>query len=193
MGIREAIATALRNRFGALFVPVGEHRGPVAVFPARHPDVGDAVVVVDAGHYVVVSIGQLFHADFENFDVHLPEEERAARLARDVIRFLEELRADRVLLWRSVDGRTQAWRERGDVGHAEPLVLDNRVYERYLWSGPMPAWQAVPAIIARGGIQNDRECEIVAILLQEGPPGALSEAERVLLGGFVAAYRRART
>jgi hypothetical protein len=81
MGIRETIATALRDRFGAPLVRVDETRGPIAVFPARHPDVGDAVVVEDTDYSVVVGIGQMFHADFENLDAHLPEEERET--ARD--------------------------------------------------------------------------------------------------------------
>lgn len=191
MGVRDAVAIVLRRQFGAAFVRVGEPQEAIAVFPAGHPAVGDAVVVLGAGHSVAVNIGRMFHTDFENFDVHLPEEERAARLARDVIRFLEELRADRVLLWRSVDGRTQAWRERGAAGHIEPLVLDNRVYERYLWSGPLPPWQAVPAILARGRIQNDRECDIVTTLIEERRPDVLGEAERALLADFVAAYQRA--
>jgi hypothetical protein len=71
-------------------------------------------------------------------------------------------------------------------------VLDNRVYERYLWSGPLPAWQAVPAILASGTIHGDREYEIVATLLSEGGPNPPGETERTLLERLATDYRRTR-
>jgi hypothetical protein len=195
MTVREGVAAALAGRFGSGVLRAGAPGGAIAVLPARHPDVGDAIVHDAAAGpvaSVTISVGQILGEAFDNFDSHLDEEARAARLANDVVRFLAELSADRLLLWRSTDGRHRGWRERGDAGHTEPLVLDNRVYERYLWSGPLPAWQAVPAILASGTIHGDREYEIVATLLSEGGPNPPGETERTLLERLATDYRRTR-
>jgi hypothetical protein len=190
MPIREVIVAALHERFGDRMWGAATPPGSIAAFRAIHPEVGD-VIVRDTSHFgAIVGVGQILDADFHNFDSHLEENERAKRLAKDVVRFLQELFADRLLLWRSTDGRSAGWRERGDAGYSEPLVLDNRTYQRYLWSGPLTAWQAVPAILARGRIADEREHEIVAILLEEGGPVPLNEAERDLVGRLAADYRR---
>jgi hypothetical protein len=49
----------------------------------------------------------------------------------------------------------------------EPLVLDNLRYRPYLWSGPRPVGQAVPAILARGRLRDDREYEQLAMQLRD--------------------------
>lgn len=195
MTSREFLLSALSDRFADQRMRVGALPSPIATFPAKHADVGAIRVSgtgVDPNFIVTVEIGEIVSNHFHNFDDHLKAPERVERLTTEVVRFLQELFADRLLFWRSTDGRNAGWRERGDVGYTEPLVLDNRIYRTYLWSGPLAVWQAVPAIFARGRIRDDREYEIVAALLNEARPGALDEAESDLARRLVADYDRER-
>ena len=171
------LQSALIKAFGGPGLRIGTYPEPAAVFAAVHPDVGD-VTVRDQGTRVTVAIGDVIADDFLSFDGHLSRDERIERITKDVVRFLAELFADRLLFWRSTDNRNPGWRERGDAGYSEPLVLDNRAYRRYVWSGPLGVWQALPAIFARGRIQDAREREIVEILLAAGGPDVLQEADR---------------
>jgi hypothetical protein len=192
---RDVLVSALTDRFADRGIRLGTPPAPIAVFPARHPEVGDVSVVETGSEWdlsVTVSVGSIVSDHFHSFDRHLGADERAARVTKDVVRFLEELFADRLLFWRSTDGGSAAWRERGDTGYSEPLVLDNRTYQPYLWSGPLAVWQAVPAIFGRGRIRDDREREILAILLEEGGPSELDDAERDVARRLVAEYERER-
>jgi hypothetical protein len=195
MSIREILLAALVERFGDRGLIVGTPPGPIAVFPAKHPEVGD-VSVRDSGiatnFSVLVAIGGIVEDHFDNYDFHLEGTERAERVTRDVVRFLQELFADRLLFWRSTDGRNAGWRERGDAGHSEPLVLDNRTYRTYLWSGPFSVWQALPSILARGRIRDDREYEIISALLQDAEPEGFVRSERDLASRLAADYERDR-
>src|SRR4029077_8330030 len=146
---------ALVARFGDRGLRIGPPADPIAVFPARHQEGGDVSVRgggIETNFIATVAVGEILEDSFLNIDAHLESRERAERLTKDVVRFLDELFADRLLFWRSTDGRRAGWRERGDAGYSEPLVLDNRAYRRYLWSGPLPVWQAIPTIFARGRI-----------------------------------------
>lgn len=174
---------------------IGAPPGPIATFSAKHPQVGDVSVEetgIESNYIVIVNVGEIVWNHFHNYHDHLEANERVERLTKEVLRFLDELFADRLLFWRSTDGRNPGWRERGDAGYSEPLVLDNRTYRTYLWSGPLAVWQAAPAIFARGRIRDDREHQIVAVLLEEGGPDALDQPERDLARRLVADYRRER-
>jgi hypothetical protein len=160
------------------------------LLPASHPELGDlAIRVDDASFNVEIAIGEKFGTNFHNLDAHLNARERHARLATDVVRFLRELLADRLLFWRAADGRNSGWREFGVSGSREPLVLDNRVYDLYLWSGPLGRWQAIPAILGRGAIQTDREYEIIAAHLNDPTAEHFSPAQRVLAARLLAGFQ----
>ena len=114
-------------------------------------------------------------------------------IAKDVVRFLDELFADRLLMWRSVDGRTRGWRERGDAGHSAPLVIDDREYQLFVWSQPLGVWRATPIVLARGSIQDDREYEIVVQRVNNEGPDRLQGSERDALRRIVEEYEKKRT
>lgn len=159
---------ALLARFRNEGLQVGSPPGPLAVFPAKHPQVGDLTLSRPGGSVSVgITIGDALRDTLGNIDTHLPLVERAERLTRDVARFLQELFADRLLFWRSVDGRNAGWRERGEAGHTEPLVLDDRTYNLYVWSRPLGPWRASTAILARGHIRDDREYQIALMVLED--------------------------
>lgn len=190
-----ALLAALTSRFGDRGLRPGTPPDPMATFPAQHPDVGDvrvwAPVLTDSslGSYlrVELAIGTLLHDSFDSMDTHLPVDERLARITRDVIRFLDKLFADELLFWVRLDGGGRGWRECATPESREPLVSDNRSYRPYLWSGPRLIWEAVPAILARGHLRNDRDYELLAAQLNDA---ALHGDDRQLAQRLVDAYER---
>lgn len=177
--LREILLGAITSQLDGRAMQIGTPADVVAPaaygelvvrFPGADPTVGDASVWIPDERLspservcsAAVSVGEvLVQYAFNNYDTHLAAPERATRVARDVVRFLRELFADRVLLWRSEDGSKRAWRERGDAGYLEPLVMDDSTYRRCLWSGPLPPWRATEAILAKGRIMDDRDHHLV--------------------------------
>jgi hypothetical protein len=190
-----AFLAALAARFDDRGLRAGMPPDPIATFPARHPDIGEVSVWAPVlthssiGPYlhVQVAIGTLLHDSFDSIDTHLPLDARVARVTRDVIRFLEKLFADQLLFWERIDGGGKGWRECATSESLEPLVSDNRSYRPYLWSGPRPVWQAVPAILARGHLGSDRDYELLVTILRDD---ALDGADRQLAQRLVDAYER---
>jgi hypothetical protein len=195
VSLRDILLQALLERYRDRGVQLFDsaERGPLARFPAAHPEVGDLELGVDArGMGVNVRIGDVLHDDFYSLDTHLNDAERNRRVVQEVVRFLDELFADRLLFWKLADGGGFGWRERGITGSFDPLVLDNLRYLVYLWSRPLGEWQAVPVILGRGGIQSDREYEILLIQLVVGRADPLDDDTRARVTQLVKEYEARR-
>jgi hypothetical protein len=192
MTIHDVLVPMLVSRFKDRGLTLGEPPDPIAVFPAAHPLVGE-VRISDRGTSADVAVGDIAYDHFFNpYDEERGTAEAVEGIAKDVVRFLDELFADRLLMWRSVDGRTRGWRERGDAGHSAPLVIDDREYQLFVWSHPLGVWRATPVVLARGSIQDDREYEIVVQRVNNDGPDRLQGAERDTLRRIVDEYERKR-
>jgi hypothetical protein len=126
--ISEKLIPRLQERFPDRALRVGTSPGPVAVFAAAHPDVGD-VLIFDDGDELTLVAGKFTHSHFSDFDSKSAEEAEE-NIVESVIDFLERLFADQVVMWRSHRG-SGGWydRESGQAGLAEG--------PRYVWSGPL--------------------------------------------------------
>jgi hypothetical protein len=102
--IAGALAPALRAVFPDARVRISAPPDPVAVFPAACAEVGDAVVY-DDGDEATIIIRNVGHHHVQADDADLSGDERARWIAEQVVGFLRDLFADRVLLW-SVQGRS---------------------------------------------------------------------------------------
>jgi len=191
---RNLFTATLRHHFGVDSFVEGAPPDPVAVFPAKHPEVGEVRIwlptwtasSIGPMQHVRIAIGTQFVQEFENLDTHLDMEERSRRLTAGIIRFLEKLFADQLLLWRPVDDRyVSKWRECNSPSSFEPIAIDNEEYALYLWSGPQGTWRLVPAILNRGAIRNDVEWEL---LRQQVADGALVGADRELAVRLLKGY-----
>lgn len=190
MPLRDTLARELTERFAEHELRIGAPPDPLAEFPAIHQGIGNLTMRADDRSYsVAIEIGTIFGTDFTNYDTHLDDRERAGRVTNEVMRFLNELFADRLLFWRVEDGRGSAWRERGESGPIDPLVCDNRVYHTYLWSRPLGTWRAIPVILGRGRIQSDREYEILVSHLRHPFEEDLDPAQREFAARLVAEYQ----
>ena len=179
--VETVLLGALLAQFRDQGLLVGAPPGPLAVFPARHPQIGDLTISrpgLGWGLGVDITIGDALHDHLDNIDTHLPLAQRAERLTRDVVRFARELFTDRLLFWRAVDGTDGGWRECGNAAHREPLVMDDRSYRLYLWSQPLGEWRASVAILGRGLLRNEREYEL-AVMLLEGSDVAPDQREQL--------------
>ena len=195
MPLRDILVPALRERYRDRGVQLFEDsdRSLIARFPAAHPEIGDLELAASArATGVNVRIGDVLHDDFYSLDTHLTDAERNRRVVEEVIRFLDELFADRLLFWRGAEGGAFGWRERGISGSLDPLVLDNRRYLVYLWSHPLGEWQAVPVVLGRGGIRSDREYEILLSQLDDHGPELLDDETRARVTRLVKEYEARR-
>jgi hypothetical protein len=192
MSIRDVLVPMLVERFPDRGLHLGDPPDPIAVFPGIHPDVGE-IRISDRNTSADLAVVSIVYDHFFNpYDDERGTDEAVAGIAREVVRFLEQLFADRLLMWRSVDGRTRGWRERGEAKHSAPLVIDDREYLLYLWSGPLGVWRATPVVLARGSIVDDREYEIVVQRVNNDGPDRLQVAERDALRRIVEEYERKR-
>jgi hypothetical protein len=129
--ISDVLIPKLRERFADRGLQVGVPPEPCAVFTAINPDVGD-IVISDDGFELTLEAGRFTHSHFYNYDQDLSETEKAERISEDVVQFLDDLFADRIVLWGSNDSsggwyprdepRSGFWSGRGEL---------------YVWSGPL--------------------------------------------------------
>jgi hypothetical protein len=95
--------------------------------PAVLPDVGD-IVLQDDGDEVTAFVGHFTHSHFSNYDdITIPEKEQS--IAEDVAQFLEQLFADRIVMWGSHLGGG-GWHTIDCHERSHPKQKE------YVWSGP---------------------------------------------------------
>ena len=138
MNLAEALIPLLRERFPQMKLRTGSSPDPCAVFPAIHPEVGD-IAILDDGNELTIYAGNFTHGHFDCDDPQTPEPERTERTVGAVMAFLDELFADRIVLWGSHRG-CGGWFAREET--AETLEelrewTDGEAPKLYTWSGPL--------------------------------------------------------
>lgn len=101
-------------------------------FPSAHPDVG-GIEIVEDGPELIVYLGNFTHAHFANYDESLSAEQAAESISENVITLLEDVFADRIVLWGSHRGGG-GYYMRGE--QPSSFFARNRGQE-YVWSGPI--------------------------------------------------------
>lgn len=126
----DLLKTELAGRLPSLEIRTGAPDRSI-VIPAAHQAVGE-VTIVDDGDEFTVYIGTITHGHFSDYDAATPEE-RARTIVDSLVWFLEDLVADRVLIWRS--NGSGGWRI---IEADEQLnVHSDAGTQFYLWSGPI--------------------------------------------------------
>jgi hypothetical protein len=131
--IRDVLLPILRERFAGRGLLTGASPDPIAVFPAMHPAVGD-VFIWDDGEEATLGVGAITHSHFNPYDSSLTPGERANYVSEEVVAFLDDLFADRILLWKSPDGGSGGWQIIGQ-DHSVSLLDSHDL--TFLWSGPV--------------------------------------------------------
>ncbi len=128
--LKETIIAALKTHFGAQVRLAPESR-EFASFEAKHPSVGD-VVIEDDGMELIVSVGNITHGHFGSYEDGLSEAEHEKVIANHLVGFLEELFADRCLLFKASWGG--GWTPVEDV---QEKKLRSPRRQWFKWSGPI--------------------------------------------------------
>ncbi len=124
----ERLKHILVERYGRERIDIGNPPDPVMTFQSAHPDVGDLAIMDDVDE-ATIYIGEITHSHFSCYDSEISEEERAQIIIEDLISFLDDLFADRVLIWaKDTHG---GWRTLSGDTVLEPNARN------YLWSGPI--------------------------------------------------------
>jgi hypothetical protein len=131
--IKTVLLVALKQKFSAQSFRVSDDDKIVAVFPAAHPQVGD-VKIWDDGNEATMEIGKITHGHFDAYGATLSEPERDKMVTEEVVNFLTELFADRVLLWVSESSKSGGWQM---LGEKPPLACMREKGTYFLWSGPI--------------------------------------------------------
>jgi hypothetical protein len=85
-------------------------------------------VLQDDDEEITAFLGRFTHGHFSNYD-KIPTAEKEKIIAEDVVRFLEDLFADRIVMWGSHRG----------MGGWHPIDSHSLVShgrKEYVWSGP---------------------------------------------------------
>jgi len=103
-----------------------------------HPEVGD-LIIADAGDEIIVYVGNFTFVHFDEWADELSEQERANRVADRVLKFLDDIFAERMLFFGSLEG-AGGCRLRGSkpssVGAELEAAMLSAGKRRYVWSGP---------------------------------------------------------
>jgi hypothetical protein len=102
MAIFDTLVPLLRARFPNRNIKIESGRPPRGIIPAAHPEVGD-VELHDDGHEITAYIGHFTHSHFANYD-DIPTAEKEKLISENVGYFLDQLFADRIVMWGSHQG-----------------------------------------------------------------------------------------
>lgn len=126
--LSDTLIARIKQKYANRPVQYGTPPEPVVTFPAIHPQVGD-IEIFDDQEELTVYIGHFTHwhvADYTN-GIQGPSPNK---LADTIIEFLEELFADKIVLWGMHKG-SGGWfhRDQATSGHAQGPY--------FVWSGPV--------------------------------------------------------
>jgi len=108
MGLRDSLLSALASAFPGHDLRASDSPDSVAVFPAACPEVGDLHIYGEDGE-AIIEIGNITHGHFSVYDETMGLDARHSAISEEVIGFLRELLADKVLLWTLGKGRSGGW------------------------------------------------------------------------------------
>ena len=127
MAIFDTLLPMLRAQFPELGFAVEPGEPPRVTVPAANPEVGD-VVFQDDGDEITAFVGHFTHSHFSNYE-DISADEKAKAISQDVVHFLQELFADRIVMWGSHRGM-------GGWHSVDSSSLVSVGRKNYVWSGP---------------------------------------------------------
>jgi hypothetical protein len=139
--IRDFLVPALRASFPGSAFSFSHDQNLIASLPSPCAEVG-LLSIYDHDDEATVEVSSFGHSHFSCYLADLTLQDREQSIVEDVVRFLQALFADKVLLFRSLDRRSDGWK-RLDLLDEAPALRSHEEY--YLWSGPYgPAARFLP-------------------------------------------------
>ena len=129
--IRDKLIPIIQQRYSGEEVRISPASNPIAVFPGKDNGVGE-LQIWDDGDEATIYIGEFTHGHFNLYNPELNQDEIDKQVAEDVLGFLEDMFADKIVIWKSREGGSGGWQyvdfTEGPIGR--------RDVEYYVWSGP---------------------------------------------------------
>lgn len=126
MALFDVLVPMLKSNFPNLVFTLSSGERPQITIPASHPDIGDLVLQDDGGE-ITAFLGRFTHSHFANYH-DIPSSEKERVIAEDVVRFMDDLFGDRIVMWGSHQG----------IGGWHPIDSRSLVSlgrKKYVWSG----------------------------------------------------------
>lgn len=130
--IRDHLLPALASRFPDRFFVIGTFPDADVTLPFPYEKIGP-LEISDDGDEVTVFIGEVTHGHFGCYEESYSEEEMHRQIVENVMDFLDDLFADRVVLFRALGGRTGGWRTLASDQQPKRFWFG----EQFLWSRPL--------------------------------------------------------
>ena len=132
--IRAHLESALRERFPDTPFVFHEAPTPFATLEGPCVEIG-RLELHDDGDEVTVYLTEISHGHFGCYDDDSPTlEEKERRIAANVLEFLEDLFADRVVVYRVVGGFADGW---SVLKEGQILPSPSKLRRQFVWSGPI--------------------------------------------------------
>jgi len=133
--LRTTLLLQLRAAFGDNLRTVTDESSDVAVFAAKHPEVGD-IVVQEHREEATVYIGRFTHLHFDCYDTTLNASEIGQNISGQVVTFLQDMFADKIEVYGGSSGGGCRVRTTKPRGFWSKRMLGKQTY---VWSGPVSA------------------------------------------------------
>lgn len=128
--LAQHLVPLLQEQFGFEAFTIGHN--PLITFPATCLEVGD-LRIFEVGAEGRIEVGDLTHGHFYSFGSYPTPEEAAQELAENILDFVREVFANRVVFWRTKGGNTGGW---FIIEDSEEVVSPvQQPTEMFFWSG----------------------------------------------------------
>jgi len=127
--LKEKVLNSLLHHFND--VTVDRKSKYFAIFPAKHPEVGEVRIEED-GSELILYIGEITHGHFGSYEPGLSEQEHSEIIVESVTDFLRDLFADEYYLFRG--DQSGGWARLDMVKESD---MRSRNMRWYKWSGPI--------------------------------------------------------
>jgi hypothetical protein len=131
--IRDKLIPRLEEKYGGRGVRIGLPPDPIAVFPAKHPSVGE-LSISDDEYEATVYVGDITHGHFNSYDGALTQEEIDTEVTEEILAFLDDMFADKYLLWKCRDNGSGGWQH---LDYRDKPSEPRQNTEYFVWSGPI--------------------------------------------------------
>ncbi len=135
MKILETLIPALEERFAGRGMRKGVIGEPDVLFPAVHPEVGD-IFIYDEGDEITIIVSGFMHVHFGTDEASSTELESTAAITRDIVQFLEDVFADRMIFWTRLGGFAGAGCSLGGANRTK----SNLFVKKAVWTKPLTRW-----------------------------------------------------
>lgn len=131
--LSEHLTRTFRETFPELPFVFAEPPNPVATLEGPCEEMSP-LQIFDDGDEATIWLGTITHSHFGNYEEGITEDWRHQYIAEEVVEFVRDLIANRIVGMSSLGGRVGGWRR---LEPGDPLPGSSPLKSQYLWSGAL--------------------------------------------------------